>query len=538
MQQQQPSTTTQSDKPLPKPVLSPFPLWDTNFLQTFKLINPDNAKVADLPVLAQAIADRPKDYLQQLQVYAQRYGGLFKVCLGPKAFLIASDPGVVRHIMATNPLSYDKGILAEILEPIMGKGLIPADLSTARTRRRVIAPAFHAAWLRRMVKLVTDCGEELVTRLDGAAEGGQEVNMEALYSSVALDVIGEAVFNFKFGSVRAQSNVIDAVYGLMQEAEHRSFFLLPYWKVPFYGFPVGGVGPFSPKQAVFRNNLGIVDEALNRLIAEAVENREDGDVEELEGRDYDEMRDPSLLRFLVDMRGADATEKQLRDDLMTMLIAGHETSAALLTWATLMLIKNPEEMSKVQKELDEVLGGREPLPDDVPKLVNTRLALSESLRLFPQPPIVIRRALEDDLLPLAWGNDERVRVTRGSDIFILVWCLHRTPQLWGDDADDFRPSRFLEQRGGFGSWAGYQPNPSLPYPNEVSSDYAFLPFGAGPRKCVGDQFAFAETVCILSQVLQRFDVALAPGKEDVGMETGATIHTEGGLWVTLKRRKQ
>lgn len=238
------------------------------------------------------------------------------------------------------------------------------------------------------------------------------------------------------------------------------------------------------------------------------------------------------------MRGADATETQLRDDLMTMLIAGHETTAALLTWATVCLIRHPDEMRKVQAEIDAVLGGRVPTNEDIFKLRDTRMALAEALRLYPQPPIVIRRALTDDMLPLAWGTEKQVSVKRGSDIFILVWNLHRSPQLWGDDAGEFKPGRWgvARQNSRVPGWNGFKPNPDQIYPNEVASDYAFLPFGAGPRKCVGDQFAFMESVVLLAQVLQRYDLTLAPGKEDVGMETGATIHTEGGLWVKLRRR--
>ena len=199
---------------LPAAVPGFFPLWESNVLQTFGLLNPDDAKVADLPILAQAIADRPKDYLQQLLVYYQKYGGIFKVCLMPKAFLIVSDPVVIRHILADSALKYDKGILADILEPIMGKGLIPADLKTWATRRRQLVPAFHTSWLKSTVGLFNECSARFCSVLDGASDA--PVNMEAMYNSVALDIIGRAVFNYDFASVETQSPVIDAVYGLMQ----------------------------------------------------------------------------------------------------------------------------------------------------------------------------------------------------------------------------------------------------------------------------------------------------------------------------------
>ncbi|EKX43116.1 cytochrome P450 [Guillardia theta CCMP2712] len=480
----------------------------------------------------------------------------YKVCLLPKAFLIVSDPTVVRHILSENALKYDKGILADILEPIMGKGLIPADLPTWQPRRRAVVPGFHSSWLQSMmaVGLFSRCSDRMVGALKESMQrgmgpmsscwrtqerAGEEVDLESMYSSVALDIIGEAVFNFKFLSVQRKSPVIDAVYNLMQEAEHRSFFLLPYWKVPVLGFRFLGLGPLVERQQRFEQDIELINDCLDELIKEALLTRSEEDIETLQKRDYDALENPSLLRFLVDMRGADATERQLRDDLMTMMIAGHETTAALLTWTTFCLLTNPEEMKKVHQEIEDVLGGRRATYEDILKMEKTRLALAEALRLYPQPPILIRRALDDDVLPLAWGNEKQVKVFRGTDIFMLVWNLHRSPVLWGDDADAFRPDRWLSSRSNpdVPGWEGYKPNMKNLYPNEVSSDFAFCPFGAGPRKCIGDQFAFLESVVILSRVLQEFDIQLATSPEEVGMTTGATIHTEKGLKVSLRARK-
>lgn len=527
---------SEGKKRLPEKVPGFFPLWEQNMLQTFFKTNPDDSIIADLPILAQAIAKRPDDYLQQLLAYYQRIGGIFKVCLGPKAFLIVSDASVVRHLLSESALKYDKGILADILEPIMGQGLIPADLNTWQGRRRAVVPGFHTAWLQQMTTMFGECADRMTASLDAA--GDNTVNMEAMFSSVALDIIGKAVFNYDFASVENQSPVIDAVYNLMQEAEHRSFFLLPYWKVPVFGHRFLGIGPLVPRQAQFVSDLDLVNVALDTLIAEALQSRSEGDVEALEARDYSKLENPSLLRFLVDMRGADATQTQLRDDLMTMMIAGHETTAAMLTWATFCLATTPLEMAKCQEEVDRVLQGRSPNYEDLMALENVRLTLTESLRLYPQPPILIRRALEDDTLPLAWGTEKQVKVFRGTDIFILIWNLHRSPQLWGEDAGEFRPSRWREPRTNpdVPGWKGYTPNPAALYPNEVHSDYAFTPFGAGPRKCVGDQFAFAEATVVLARLLQRYDVSLAVPAEEVGMATGATIHTKAGLPVRLTRR--
>jgi len=255
------------------------------------------------------------------------------------------------------------------------------------------------------------------------------------------------------------------------------------------------------------------------------------------------MENPSLLRFLVDMRGEDTTSLQLRDDLMTMLIAGHETTAAVLTWTFFELSQQPALLRKVQLELDTVLGGRAPNYDDILKLPLLRLCLAETLRMYPEPPLLIRRALDDDYLPYPTrggtgsesvsgyhdsaltstsvggvvggqesngqghqkGNSERnaivtkkdkeqqrntkgVYVPKGTDVFISTFNIHRSEEYWKDPLT-YNPERFLEPHTNphVWNWSGYSAT-SLEkqlYPNEVNADFAFLPFGGGSRKCVG-----------------------------------------------------
>ena len=145
--------------------------------------------------------------------------------------------------------------------------------------------------------------------------------MEERFCSVTLDIIGKAVFNYDFGSVTKESPIVKAVYRVLREAEHRSSSFIPYWNLPYAEKWMGG-------QVEFSNDMGMLDNILAKLINQAVESRQEATVEELEDREMGD--DPSLLRFLVDMRGEDLTSKVLRDDLMTMLIAGHETTAVSL----------------------------------------------------------------------------------------------------------------------------------------------------------------------------------------------------------------
>eukprot|EP00601_Ochromonadales_sp_CCMP2298_P022185 CAMPEP_0173321538 /NCGR_PEP_ID=MMETSP1143-20121109/29464_1 /TAXON_ID=483371 /ORGANISM="non described non described, Strain CCMP2298" /LENGTH=678 /DNA_ID=CAMNT_0014265297 /DNA_START=41 /DNA_END=2075 /DNA_ORIENTATION=- len=480
--------------------------------------------------------------------YYEQYGAVFKLAFGPKSFIVVSDPVMAKHILKENSLkydkaiakhilkdnakAYDKGILADILEPIMGKGLIPADPATWKIRRRAIVPGFHKAWLNAMMALFVDCNVPLTKKLGDAADSGVVLNMETEFCSVSLDIIGKAVFNYRFGSVTKESPVVKAVYRALQEAEYRSTSFIPYWKLPF-------ANKYLKNLQDFEANMDLLNNVLNELIVNAFATRDVQDVEELENRNYDEIENTSLLRFLVDMRGEESTSKQLRDDLMTMLIAGHETTAAVLTWTFYELSQNPELQRRVQEEVDTVLGGRRPQYEDMINLPLLRRCLAETLRMYPEPPLLIRRALVDDELPQG-GASKKTFIPRGTDIFISTWNVHRSPLFW-ESPDTYDPDRFTREfrNPGQKEWAGYKPGGQLQmYPNEVHSDFAFMPFGGGSRKCVGDQFAMMESITTVAVILQDFDLTLAIPAAEVGMRTGATIHTENGLMMRISRRQR
>lgn len=481
-----------------------------------------------------------------LENYFKTYGSPYKLCFGPKSFLVISDPIQARHILRDANKNYDKGVLAEILEPIMGKGLIPADPETWSVRRRQIVPAFHSAWLEHMVGLFGYCNKPLIENLERLAEGDGKAEMETYFCSVALDIIGLSVFNYNFGSVTKESPVIKAVYSALVEAEHRSMTPAPYWNLPL-------ANQLVPRLRKFNSDLKLLNDVLDDLITRAKNTRQVEDIEELEKRNYDDVKDPSLLRFLVDMRGADIDNKQLRDDLMTMLIAGHETTAAVLTWALFELARNPEIMKQAQEEIDRVVGDRTPTYQDIKDVKFLRLIVAETLRMYPEPPLLIRRARTEDYLPKGGGRE--ATVIRGMDIFMAVYSIHRDERFW-PEPDKFDPMRFTRpyKNPDIPAWEGFDPArwEGKLYPNEVAADFAFLPFGGGARKCVGDEFAILEATVTLAMVLRRFDFTFDPEKlqgmsdlydhpkdlyHPVGMKTGATIHTRNGLHMIVKKRE-
>lgn len=206
----------------------------------------------------------------------------------------------------------------------------------------------------------------------------------------------------------------------------------------------------------------------------------------------------------------------------------------MLTWTLFELARGPPALlEEIQKEVRTVLKDKErPDYDDIVAMRKLRFCLIESLRLYPEPPVLIRRAREADNLP-AGGSDltSGIKVLRGTDMFISTWNLHRSPDLW-DEPERFDPTRWDRpfSNPSVRGWDGYNPDKVTGlYPNEQASDFAFLPFGGGARKCVGDQFAMMEAAVTLSMLLNKLDFELAIPPEEVGMKTGATIHTMNGL---------
>lgn len=364
------------------------------------------------------------------------------------------------------------------------------------------------------MELFVDCNKPLLAKLDRAATSQTPLTMETEFCSVSLDIIGRAVFNYEFGSVDKESPVVKAVYRALQEAEHRSTSFIPYWNLPF-------AKHYMKNLQDFESNMDLLNTVLNELISKALDTKQEQDIGELENRNYSKMDNPSLLRFLVDMRGEESTSRQLRDDLMTMLIAGHETTAAVLTWTFYELSQNPELYARVRAEVDEVLKGRSPTYEDMANLPLIRNCLAETLRMYPEPPLLIRRALEDDILPQG-GAADKTFIPRGTDIFIATWNMHRSPELW-EHPDKYDPDRFSRPYSNPATkgWKGYNPSSgTTQYPNEVHSDFAFIPFGGGSRKCVGDQFAMMESTATVALILQRYDLHLFGPSSQVGMKTG------------------
>lgn len=209
-------------------------------------------------------------------------------------------------------------------------------------------------------------------------------------------------------------------------------------------------------------------------------------------------------------------------------------------------------MKEAQEGIDRVIGDREPTLDDIKEMKYVRLVVAETLRLYPEPPLLIRRCREQDELPKGGGRE--ATVIRGMDMFIALYNIHRDEKFW-PEPDKFDPMRFTRKyvNPDVPEWEGFDPEKweGRLYPNEMSADFAYLPFGGGARKCIGDEFATLEATVTLAMVLRRFnfefdkskstsvDIMDKPEKMEhpVGMRSGATIHTRNGLHLIIKKRE-
>lgn len=268
-----------------------------------------------------------------------------------------------------------------------------------------------------------------------------------------------------------------------------------------------------PRQVKAEKAVMLIRQTVEELIAKCKEMVET-EGENITEDEYVNTTDPSILRFLLASR-EEVSSVQLRDDLLSMLVAGHETTGSVLTWTLYLLSKDPSSLRKAREEVDQVLGGINPTYEDIKNLKFLTRCIMESLRLYPHPPVLLRRAQVADILP---GN---YKIDAGQDIMISVYNIHHSTKVW-ERAEDFLPERFgLED----------------PIPNETNTDFRFIPFSGGPRKCVGDQFALLEATVSLAIFLQKMNFELIPN-QNINMTTGATIHTTNGLFMKVSQRQK
>lgn len=421
------------------------------------------------------IRANPLGYLDDVW---RQYGDVVQFPIPKPPSYLINDPAGVRRVLISNGRNYDKDTIQyRALSLLTGEGLLTAQMAAWRRQRPLVQPAFHHETLDGIVAHVGVAAHRMFATWDAADD---VVDVDASMMHAALEIVGHALFgtDLSADADRLASSTLDALNVVVARA-----------RVPVT--PPGWV-PTGANRRLQRAVRGL-DDAVEVMLAER------GSV--------DQPRDMlDLLITAQDVNGQRLTREEIRDQIVTFIVAGHETVASALTWAWSLLARRPEAQERLRSEAVSVLGDREPTFADYANLPYARAVFDEALRLYPPAWLITRNAIDADEL----GGRE---ILPGSLIIISPWLLHRHPDVWLQP-DEFRPERFAD------------------------ADFdrtMFIPFGAGLRQCIGRDFAYVEGVLLLAIIARTFRLSYPPGGVPPKAEPLVTIRPATGLPLRVER---
>ncbi|HEY5070837.1 MAG TPA: cytochrome P450 [Caulobacteraceae bacterium] len=405
-------------------------------------------------------------------------------------FILVNEPAGVRRVLVDNVANYPKTAMERrFFVALFGAGLLGSDGELWRRHRRIMAPAFDPRSVAAYAPAMAQSASDLLSRWDGLGAAAK-VDMADEMVALTLQIICRTMFSADAQEMVGQvSQTLKT--GLEAIGDVNILDLLPYFRE----------GRMRRREARMARLFAPMDGAVQRLVAR---------------REANPSAFPNdLLGRLVAAKdldtGAAMTAKEVRDEVVTIFAAGHETTAVTMGWVWYLLSQHPAEEGRLHHELDVVLGGRLPTQDDLGRLAYTRRIVDEAMRLYPAAPgLSTREAVADDEI---CGHPIR----RGANIAIAPWVLHRHRHLW-EDPERFDPDRFSPER------------------TPGRQRFAYLPFGAGPRVCIGQVLAMNEAILILASLAQRYRPRLARDAR-VALRHNVTLQPRYGLKMVLERRE-
>ncbi len=409
-----------------------------------------------------------------------RHGDLASFRLGWRQFYFLNHPDLVEQVLVTDYRNFHRSFVARMSRTLLGEGMLLSDGDYWLRQRRLAQPAFHRQRVASYGEVITAAAG----RLADSWHGGEIRDVHPEMMRLTLEVAAKTLFDADVtGDAEDVGRSIDA-WMVGFDRWINSPLPLPFW-VP------------TPANLRLWRAMRRLDEVVYRIINQRRASGEDrGDL-------------LSMLLQARDEDGSRMTDKQLRDEVLTVLLAGHETTALALSWAWYLLATHPEAEARVAAEWQAVLGGRTPTFADLPQLKYTEMVVSEALRLYPPFYLFGREVVRDCEL----GG---YRVPAGATVLMCQWVMHRDPRFF-DAPDQFRPERWADGLA-----------KRLP-------KFAYFPFGGGPRVCIGKEFALMEAVLVLAAIGQRFRTTLVPGHV-VAPKPSATLRPAAGVKMVLARR--
>jgi cytochrome P450 len=407
---------------------------------------------------------------------------------GRSRFLV-NEPAAIKHVLLDNAANYQKTeITRRILEPGLGRGLITSEGETWRGHRRTMSPAFDYRSILSYAPIMTGATQELLTDWD-RLPSGTVIDVATAMMELTLNIVSRTMF----------SSDSDRIVAIMERGAGRYQAQMRPNMMDFLGFPawLAGLGRIG----VADRTLGEFDAEIDRLIKSRSTSPEGGPKDLL----------ARLIAARDEQTGGGMSAQEVRDQIITIFLAGHETTAMAMTWTWYLLSQHPAEEAKLHAELEAVLGGRVPNSEDLNKLTYTRMVIDESMRLYPPVHTIAREALADDTVA---GR----HVPKGSAVLIAPWVLHRHRKLWHDPGR-FDPERFSAE------------------PAAKRARFSYLPFGGGRRICIGAAFATAEATLLLATIAQRYRLRLVSG-HPVEPQGLITLRARHGMKMVLTSRGQ
>jgi cytochrome P450 len=443
--------------------------------------HPGQPRVADgprgLPILGNLI-DVQKDYLGFMTRIARQYGEVARYRLGNLTLYQINAPQGIQHILQDKHHNYIKGDYWDSLRQFAGNGLIVSEGIFWLRQRRLMQPAFHRQRIQQYGGFIQQACDALLERWCFYAASHQPVDIGREMAKLTREVITRALFSTQIDE--GGNEISEAITRVL---EHANFlFATPFY--PSLSVP-------TPRNLQVRRAVGQVDGIIYKIIAER---RQIG------------MQSNDLLSLLMEARdetsGEGMSDRQLHDEVLTIYIAGHETTAVALTWCLYLLSQHSEAEKHLRGELDEVLGGRAPTVEDLPSLPYTRQVVEETLRLYPPAWASNRSTLADDEICGYF-------IPANSIVVFSPYVVHHDPHLW-DEPEAFKPERFAAES------------------SAERHRYAYFPFGGGPHQCIGMGFALMEASLALATIIQQYRMELLPGYA-VELKPSITLHPKGRM---------